>query len=135
MNDIKIAAALIIDAQQRLLLVRKHNTQYFMQPGGKIDDNESPADCLIRELREELNINVERDDLQTTGSFHAVAANEPDHLVTAELFLLRKSFDAAPAAEIAEAVWVSLQDKNQYPLAPLTRDHVFPLAEKIFDIA
>jgi len=28
-------------------------------PGGKIEPNESPEDCLIREIKEELNIAIE----------------------------------------------------------------------------
>ena len=37
---IRIAAALIRRADGRTLLVRKHNTQTFMQPGGKIEASE-----------------------------------------------------------------------------------------------
>jgi len=47
---IKIAAALILDEKNRMLLVRKAGTKFFMQPGGKIETSESPESCLVREL-------------------------------------------------------------------------------------
>ncbi|KGE76866.1 NUDIX domain-containing protein, partial [Halomonas salina] len=57
MNDtpiLHIAAALIEDAEGRLLLVRKRGTEAFMQAGGKIEPDESPDEALARELEEEL---------------------------------------------------------------------------------
>lgn len=36
-NVMEIAAAIVSDSAGRLLLVRKHNTSIYMQPGGKID--------------------------------------------------------------------------------------------------
>ncbi|BBI50343.1 hypothetical protein HORIV_27640 [Vreelandella olivaria] len=41
-NVLEIAAAVVSDPDGRLLLVRKHNTSSFMQPGGKIDTGKLP---------------------------------------------------------------------------------------------
>jgi len=49
---IVIVAAVIVDADGRLLLVRKRGTERFMQAGGKIDAGETPAVALMRELHE-----------------------------------------------------------------------------------
>jgi delta 1-pyrroline-5-carboxylate dehydrogenase len=43
---IRIAAALIRRADGRTLLVRKHNTETFMQPGGKIEAAEERRHCV-----------------------------------------------------------------------------------------
>ncbi|WP_408734888.1 NUDIX domain-containing protein [Asaia platycodi] len=43
MRVIHIAAALLHDGAGRLLLVRKHGTVAFMQPGGKIEPGETPV--------------------------------------------------------------------------------------------
>ena len=46
---ISIVAALIRDADGRVLLVRKRGTSAFMQPGGKRDAGESDVAALARE--------------------------------------------------------------------------------------
>lgn len=123
---IHIAAALITDAQGRLLLVRKRGTQAFMQAGGKIEPGETPADALIRELREELG--SAPTDLESLGEFAAPAANEPGHVVAAHLFRATVTSSIRAAAEIEEVVWVTPEEATALPLAPLTRDRVLPLA-------
>lgn len=36
MKQITVAAGIVLNAKQQLLLVRKHNTRFFMQVGGKL---------------------------------------------------------------------------------------------------
>lgn len=50
-KTIHIAAAVLMDDNERLLLVRKRGTEYFMQPGGKIEPGEEALSALVRELR------------------------------------------------------------------------------------
>ena len=57
-NVISVVAALIRDADGRVLLVRKRGTAVFMQPGGKRDLGESDIAALARELVEELGCRV-----------------------------------------------------------------------------
>src|SRR5690606_16813378 len=104
---IRIAAALLIDPQGRTLLVRKRGTQAFMQPGGKIDAEESPAAALVRELHEELGLRIDPQQAVYLGSFSAPAANEPGFEVQAELFRVDSAEAVAPAAEIEETVWLA----------------------------
>jgi 8-oxo-dGTP pyrophosphatase MutT (NUDIX family) len=125
---IRIAAALIQDDRGRLLLVRKAGTRAFMQAGGKIEPGETPFSALRRELAEELGLAIEPAAAVYLGRFVAPAANEPGHLVEAELFRLRTNEAGAMAAEIAEAVWVDRIDAGKLELAPLTRDHVLTIA-------
>jgi uncharacterized protein (TIGR00730 family) len=84
-----------------------------------------------REIREELGIAIEPADAEYLGCFHAVAANEPDHLVKAEIFHLRVTAELRPGAEIEEARWIGLGEAPALTLAPLTRDHVLPLAASL----
>ncbi|MBM3530423.1 MAG: NUDIX domain-containing protein [Alphaproteobacteria bacterium] len=126
-RSIRIAAALIVDSEGRTLLVRKRGTQTFMQAGGKIEPHESPADALVRELEEELGVRIEPQAMEYLGVFTAQAANEADHIVNAEAFCIRADLAVSPAREIEEIVWIAPGD-DTLPLAPLTRDHLLPIA-------
>lgn len=127
LQRIRIAAALLTDSRQRLLLVRKRGTTWFMQPGGKIEPGEQPFDALARELREELGLVVSLETMRHCGRFAAPAANEPGFIVEAELFILPLDGEPQPAAEIAEIAWLEPGTASTLPLAPLTRDHAVPL--------
>src|SRR5476649_797024 len=85
-STIRIAAALLIGSDGQTLLVRKRGTQAFMQPGGKIDAGEQPAEALARELHEELGLRIDPVAAVYLGQFSAPAANEPGFVVQAELF-------------------------------------------------
>lgn len=51
--------AVIVDEEGRILLVEDINTNWWTLPGGSIDPGERPADALVREMREELGVDVE----------------------------------------------------------------------------
>lgn len=123
---IRIAAALIEDGAGRLLLVRKTGSRFFIQAGGKIEPGEAPAAALVRELHEEIGLSVTTADVQPIGRFSAPAANEAGARVDAHVFRLRIDHQPVPAAEIAEARWVRLDETDALPLAPLIRDHILP---------
>lgn len=98
-----------------------------MQPGGKIDSGETPEAALIRELKEELNLEVGLDDLVPLGQFAAPAANEHDHLVVAEVYRIQIQHSSVrAAAEIEEIIWISPVDPGNLELAPLTAHHILP---------
>lgn len=125
-TTIYIAAALLIGADDRTLLVRKRGTQAFMQPGGKIETGERPVDAMARELHEELGIRVDPLQVVYLGQFSAPAANEPGFDVKCELFRVQITGDVHPAAEIEEVIWIDQHSHSSLNLAPLTRDHVLP---------
>jgi 8-oxo-dGTP diphosphatase len=122
---IRIAAAVIVDSRDRVLLVRKRGTTAFMQPGGKIVPGETAVQALRREIAEELNVAVSA--THELGRHVAEAANEPGHLVQAELFLVRVEGEPHAAAEIDEIAWVYPAAPGDIELAPLTRDTVLGL--------
>ncbi|WP_228151416.1 NUDIX hydrolase [Acinetobacter tandoii] len=105
------------------MLVRKHNTRFFMQVGGKLESDEAPEQCILREIAEEIGCQAKI--VQAVGRFETAAANEPDHLLVSHVFQVE--LDSAPqiAAEIAELKWIDLDDQTT-PLAPLTREIVLP---------
>jgi 8-oxo-dGTP pyrophosphatase MutT (NUDIX family) len=127
---IRIAAALIRRADGRTLLVRKHNTRTFMQPGGKIEASEQPVAALCRELSEELCLDLAPEELTYVGRFTAPAANEPNRWVDAEIFSVELCGPVKPAAEIEEILWLDPAQVAAVDLAPLTRDKLLPLCAR-----
>jgi 8-oxo-dGTP diphosphatase len=128
MSVIRIVAALIRDDAGRVLLVRKRGTQAFMQPGGKRDAGEDDVTALARELDEELGCRVIAGSVSPLGVFDCVAANEPDRRVNAAVYAVDVEGSVAAQAEIDEIVWIDPAAPPDIHLAPLTRDHVLPIA-------
>lgn len=129
MPDIHVSAAVIVDDAGRVLVVRKQGTTRFMQPGGKPEPGETPAQTLIRELHEELGVLLDEADLRHLGTFVSAAANEPGHRVVAEAFSASLSNARVQAqAELAELRWITPADAETLPLAPLSVEHLLPLA-------
>jgi 8-oxo-dGTP diphosphatase len=122
---IRISAAIIIDECGRMLIVRKRNTAHFMQPGGKLEADETPLATLARELKEELGCLLV--DADFCGVFSANAANEPGQIVEAALYRARIEGTMKLGAEIEELSWLDPQQPTDLRLAPLTRDHVIPV--------
>lgn len=120
---IRVVAALTTDPHGRILLVRKHGSQRFMQPGGKPDAGEDAVTALRRELHEELQIDVPGSELLPLGSFETDTANEPGHILQSEVFRLHLDQEVTAAAEIAEAAWFTAAQADALgdQLAPLAR--------------
>lgn len=123
-RSIHVSAAVIRNDRDELLLVRKAGTTAFMQPGGKPEAGETPAETLSRELEEELGIVIPSESLRSLGSYTAAAANEPGFLVVADVFEADLG-DQRPvvAAEIAELRWVAPADAATLEVAPLAREN------------
>ena len=127
-NTISVVAALIRDDLGRMLVVRKRGTAAFMQPGGKRDAGEDDLTALDRELGEELGCRMVPGSARPLGQFDCVAANEPGWRVQASVYAVNVRGDVVPQAEIAEVLWIDPVAPVSIVLAPLTRDHVLPLA-------
>jgi len=53
-----VAACALVDADHRVLLEGKSMAGLWEFPGGKVEPCETPEVCLIRELREELGLDI-----------------------------------------------------------------------------
>lgn len=127
LKTITVAAAVILNDQNQLLLVRKQNTQAFMQVGGKLESNEAPEIAIQREILEEIA--CESEIKQFIGRFETAAANEPDHLLVSYVYEVKLKQTPRIAAEIAEMKWIDLEDQVTL-LAPLTQHVVIPWCQQ-----
>lgn len=134
-NYFYLSAAMIIDGNDRLLLVRKRNTVKFMLPGGKIDQGETAIEALIRELQEEIDLKITENDASFIQEYEAAAANEPDYRIQSQLFqvMLPSNTIIEPQAEIEEIVWLEPDHIPALQFAPLVEEKILPLWQEFLD--
>lgn len=128
MPTLHIATACFLNVQQQLLVVRKQRTTAWMLPGGKLDGAETPEQALLREVQEELQLQLQPCQLARLGYFEATAANEPDTRVQAHAFMavLPEGQQPTISAEIAAMQWLPLNEALPDAVAPLLREHIIP---------
>jgi ADP-ribose pyrophosphatase YjhB (NUDIX family) len=57
------AFAIILDEQDRVLLCHRRDYDLWNLPGGGVEANESPWECVIREVKEETGLDVQVESL------------------------------------------------------------------------
>jgi len=68
-----VTAAIIINNGKVLIAQRAENQQLAGKwefPGGKVEPGETPEECLKREIKEELGINIEVNDFFGESTYH-----------------------------------------------------------------
>lgn len=129
---IRIVAAVIRDDRGRVLLVRKRGATVWQQPGGKRDvDDRDDLHTLARELHEELGCFMHREGSRWIGRFSAPAANEPGHVVEAEVYEVKADGPFVAQAEIEGVCWVDPAALGDLPIARLSRESILPLVAGI----
>lgn len=123
---IRTVAAVITNAAGEVLLVRKHGSGVFIQPGGKFEPGEDALAALARELREELVVTLLPEHACFLGTFEADAVNEPGRRVRADAYAVQVEGVPVAQAEIAEIRWLDPQRVHPVPVAPLSREHILP---------
>jgi 8-oxo-dGTP diphosphatase len=114
-----VAACALIDADGRVLLARrpegKKMAGLWEFPGGKLHAGETPEAALIRELKEELGIDVSAACLAPFA--FASHAYERFHLLM-PLYLCRRWKGTPTARENQTLAWVRPQRLAEYPMPP-----------------
>lgn len=133
MKKIKIASAAIINSKKELLLVRKKNSTFFQLAGGKINENETKLETVIREIHEEIGLIVTENQLKFLGEHQTKAVNELDTTVQGSLFLIILEADFKPeiANEIEEYAWLNHSNYENYKWAHLAKEFILPIWLKL----
>jgi len=111
---------LIIIKGRKLLLALSKNKGCFYLPGGKVDQSESKEEALCREIAEELQVELEKNDLQYYTHITAPAFGEKAGVIMEqECYFAKKEIAPYPSAEIAELQYFSLPEYlNEISVAP-----------------
>ena len=109
---------MILNAQGQILLVRhSYGQRRCSFPGGVVEAGEAVLDAALREVHEELGIEVQVQQL--VGIYRTTGLNKPDREVYVFLANLPQEVQLHPdPQEIAEILWT---DPTQLP-APLTNE-------------
>ena len=121
-RDIRYQAAILHDGQILLIQHREHNSgrSYWLLPGGGREANETPEQCLIREVHEEtgLMITVERLLLDDPAPADDVYQRFHTYLCHPSTFTaspgMEPESEAAAVYSIAAVGWFALNDETQW---------------------
>lgn len=107
--DIHKAGGVLI-RDRRFLVTRAYGKDVFVAPGGKLESGETAITALIRELMEEVQVEISAENTEPIGTFHAQAAGNESKTLEMEVFLVRNwQGEPEPSSEIEEIMWVNTQ--------------------------
>jgi len=129
-----IVTAAVIERDDQLLITRRpdgsRHAGLWEFPGGKLDDGESPVQCLVRELREELDLPI------AVGQLVDAVYYEYDWgpvLILA--YRARPLSNHIRNLEVAEHRWISRDQLDSYPFLPADAPLVTRLKQEFTDHA
>jgi 8-oxo-dGTP diphosphatase len=117
MDVLLVAACALVDVDGRILLAQRPEGKampgLWEYPGGKVEVGERPEDCLIRELKEELTIDVTEACLAPlTFASHTY---DDFHLLM-PLYVCRRWEGEIHAVEHQALKWVRPNEMKNYPM-------------------
>jgi 8-oxo-dGTP diphosphatase len=114
-----VSAVALVDADGRVLLAQrpagKPLAGLWEFPGGKVNPGETPETALIRELAEELGIDVAASCL---APFTFASYTYPEFHLLMPLYICRKWSGIPAAREGQRLAWVRPARLGDYPMPP-----------------
>ena len=115
-KTVKVVAAIIRDGNRILATQRGYGEQKdgWEFPGGKVESNETPEAAIVREIREELNA-----DIEVTGFLTTVEHDYPNFHLSMDCFWARLAEGSEmKLLEHEAAKWLSIENINSVDWLP-----------------
>ena len=115
MKRIRVAAAVIRREDEVFATQRGYGSykDWWEFPGGKIEEGESPEEALVREIREELDT-----DIEVTSFLQTVEYEYPEFHLSMDCFWCRIREGQLKLLEHEAARWLPLNDLRQVNWLP-----------------
>ena len=131
-NSTRVTAAIMVNDGMLLIAKRKPTARLpnlWELPGGKIEPNETPEECLKRELKEEFEINV-------TVAEHLGSNIHAYDFGTIELIAYRTNWEDGDLIlkDHEEIRWVFTHELDQFDFAPADKAFVKKLKSGAIEI-
>jgi len=114
-----VAACALVDADGRVLIAQRPAGRPMAGswefPGGKVEAGERPEDTLIRELKEELGIIVDKACLAPLAF---ASHSYPQFHLLMPLYVCRRWQGTVMALEGQKLAWVRPNRLREYPMPP-----------------
>jgi 8-oxo-dGTP diphosphatase len=126
-----VAACALVDADGRVLLAQRPEGKQLAGlwefPGGKVEPGETPEQCLIRELQEEIGIET---DIPCLAPLTFASHSYDDFHLLMPLFVCRRFRGIAQPKEGQALKWVRPRQMRDYPMPPADA----PLIQFLIDL-
>ena len=129
MADIIKSGLVVFNADKTKFLVTKNsnpNVPHWLMPGGKIEDGETPEDALVREIKEELDCDLDRASLAFVAAYDAPAAGKPGKLLHISLYTGVFTGEPKATSEIRELGWLTKEDIHNPAASEAIRAYIIP---------
>ena len=125
-----VVAVALVDADARVLVTQRPEGKSLAGlwefPGGKVEAGERPEEALIRELQEEIGIEVEAACLAPlTFASHAY----PDMHLLMPLYICRRWTGIARSREGQALRWLRPKELRDVPMPPADEPLISPLID------
>lgn len=108
--------AFIFVKDRKVLSTLSKGKSVFYIPGGKRETGESDEQTLVREIKEELSVDIIPESIQYYGTFVAQAHGKPEGtMVKMTCYTARFSGNLKPSSEIVSIVWLTSKNIKEAP--------------------
>jgi 8-oxo-dGTP diphosphatase len=120
----RIAGIIVQDG--KILMLKGKGYKELWTPGGKLEEGESDENCLKRELKEEIGVNLI--SLRFFGEYSGEHFYNPNLISNNRVYLVTIDGGVKPDAEIESFVWFSKEDfeTKKYPMITITEEQIIP---------
>lgn len=120
-------AGAILLSDRKILLCRSRGKEFFVAPGGKVEQGETPIQALRRELQEELSLAVDEGYIKDFSTFYAPAAENEKNMLRMDVFMVENwQGNPRPSSEIEEIAWVGSEEAKTMKIGSIFSHEVIP---------